>query len=417
MSTRAVKRKSSVLPKASKAKKGALVDNAVAKLHLKRDEGSILVFGNGDCGQLGLGLDVLEKSRPAAITELNDIIEVAAGGMHTVCITSDYKVKTFGCNDEGALGRDTSEEGSEAKPGEVDLPGKVVQVSAGDSHTSALLETGEVYVWGTFRDTHGSMGLIHKDIEKKPILLESKVKFTKVVSGSHHLVLLGVNKQVYTCGCGEQGQLGRLSLRTSSRDSRQGLSQLRNPSIVPLKGRLEALDIWAGLYCTFILDSKNNIQVFGLNNYKQLGVDAEGICFHPVVASSFSNQDWKMISGGEHHTIALDSEGSVYTLGRKEYGRLGLGADCEDAVKPTKVQIPDNAKCIDATCGSFASFAVTDDGKLYSWGMGSSQLGVGDEDDKVLPTLVTGKQLENKIVTQVAAGAQHTAILVRQKTS
>ena len=48
---------------------------------------------------------------------------------------------TWGCNDEGALGR-IVEDGDEFKPGVVDkLEGvKVVQVSAGDSHTAALTD-------------------------------------------------------------------------------------------------------------------------------------------------------------------------------------------------------------------------------------------------------------------------------------
>lgn len=61
------------------------------------------------------------------------------------------QIYTFGCNDEGALGRDTSEEGSEMVPGKVELTEKVVQVSAGDSHTAALTEDGAVFVWGSFR--------------------------------------------------------------------------------------------------------------------------------------------------------------------------------------------------------------------------------------------------------------------------
>lgn len=59
---------------------------------------------------------------------------------------------TFGCNDEGALGRSTSDqEDAEFTAGIVDLPGKVKQISAGDSHTAALLEDGSVFAWGTFR--------------------------------------------------------------------------------------------------------------------------------------------------------------------------------------------------------------------------------------------------------------------------
>ena len=36
-------------------------------------------------------------------------------------------------------------------PGKVDLQEKVVQVSAGDSHTAALTEEGRVFLWGSFR--------------------------------------------------------------------------------------------------------------------------------------------------------------------------------------------------------------------------------------------------------------------------
>lgn len=60
-------------------------------------------------------------------------------------------MSSFGCNDEGALGRDTSEEGSECEPGNVDLPSKAIQVTAGDSHSAALLDNGKVFAWGSFR--------------------------------------------------------------------------------------------------------------------------------------------------------------------------------------------------------------------------------------------------------------------------
>lgn len=36
-------------------------------------------------------------------------------------------------------------------PGKVPLEEKVIQVSAGDSHTAALTEAGTVYIWGSFR--------------------------------------------------------------------------------------------------------------------------------------------------------------------------------------------------------------------------------------------------------------------------
>ena len=59
---------------------------------------------------------------------------------------------TWGCNDEGALGRAA---GSEAfspglVQGELDTR-TVVQISAGDSHTAALTDDEDVWAWGVFR--------------------------------------------------------------------------------------------------------------------------------------------------------------------------------------------------------------------------------------------------------------------------
>ena len=46
-------------------------------------------MGQGDVGQLGLGEDVLEKNRPAAVNGIKDLVDVYAGGMHTVCLTAN----------------------------------------------------------------------------------------------------------------------------------------------------------------------------------------------------------------------------------------------------------------------------------------------------------------------------------------
>ena len=40
-------------------------------------------------------------------------------------------------------------------PGKVALNERVVQVSAGDSHTAALTDDGAVYIWGSFRVSRG----------------------------------------------------------------------------------------------------------------------------------------------------------------------------------------------------------------------------------------------------------------------
>ena len=41
--------------------------------------GVVLTVGQGDTGQLGLGEDIMERSRPALVKEVDKAVEVVAG--------------------------------------------------------------------------------------------------------------------------------------------------------------------------------------------------------------------------------------------------------------------------------------------------------------------------------------------------
>lgn len=70
--------------------------------------------------------------------------------MHTVALSNLGKVYTWGCNDEGALGR----EGPENQPLEVanTLKIPITNITAGDCHTIAYNEhLNQIYCWGLYR--------------------------------------------------------------------------------------------------------------------------------------------------------------------------------------------------------------------------------------------------------------------------
>ncbi|XP_067167538.1 regulator of chromosome condensation isoform X2 [Apteryx mantelli] len=337
----------------------------------RTEPGLVLTLGQGDVGQLGLGEDVMERKKPALVQLSEMIVQAEAGGMHTVCLSETGKIYTFGCNDEGALGRDTSAEGSEMKPGEVDLQEKVVQVSAGDSHTAALTDDGRVFVWGSFRDNNGVIGLLEPMKKSSvPVLLQLDAPVVKIVSGNDHLVMLTVDGDLFTCGCGEQGQLGRVPELFANRGGRKGLQRLLVPQRVPIKGRgnrgkMRFQDAFCGAYFTFAVTQEGHIYGFGLSNYHQLGTQGTEPCFSPQNLTSFKNstKSWVGFSGGQHHTVCMDSEG-----------------------------------------------------RAFAWGMGTNyQLGTGEEDDIWSPVEMTGKQLENRVVLAVSSGGQHTVLLVKDK--
>lgn len=80
----------------------------------------------------------------------NRILKIVCGGMHTVALSNQGKVYTWGCNDEGALGRP----GQENTPIEVSntLKIPITDITAGDSHTIAYNQSvNQIYLWGLYR--------------------------------------------------------------------------------------------------------------------------------------------------------------------------------------------------------------------------------------------------------------------------
>ncbi|XP_063968532.1 regulator of chromosome condensation-like [Lytechinus pictus] len=389
------------------------------------EPGVVLAFGQGDVGQLGLGEDIMERKKPTLVNldGAKRVVDVVAGGMHTVCITQDGEVYTFGCNDEGALGRDTSEDGSEFSSGKVSLDAKIIQATAGDSHTAALTEDGKVYAWGTFRDGTGPIGLTVDGLKKTPYLIPLDETFVQIASGNDHLCLLTNSGEIYTMGCGEQGQLGRIAECFSIRGGRKGVSILLEPSVVICKrvrgkGKVLFDGVWCSNYCTFArVKGAGVIYGWGLNNYHHLGLEDIKSWFTPQPIPSFNDIKVESISGGQHHSILLDKEGHMYANGRTNYGRLGLGEDCEESHIPTLISTVKTEKFTNIGCGASVSLGCTDTGDVYAWGMASNlQLGNGDEDEDLhVPTKITSKQLEVKKGIKVAAGGQHTVILAVEK--
>lgn len=145
---------------------------------------NVFVFGRGDAGELGLGRYVRRMLEPTLNPFLDanrpntfHAVQLACGQTHTVVLTVDNRIVTWGINENGALGRstywadelreeadgsadsDSSSEGEtnpfESTPTAIEsteFPPDTIftQVSAGAHCTFALTSTGSVFGWGTF---------------------------------------------------------------------------------------------------------------------------------------------------------------------------------------------------------------------------------------------------------------------------
>ncbi|KAG9330975.1 hypothetical protein JZ751_021416 [Albula glossodonta] len=387
-----------------------------------REVGQVLVLGQGDVGQLGLGEDVMERKKPALVSLPEGVLQAVAGGMHTVCLSETGNVSSAS-----------------------------TWTSLGEALRACRMSLQVLPVGGSVMDNNGVIGLLEPmkkcTVPVQVPLEEPVIKIASALSAhstdpsvalsahgtdpsvalsahgtdpsvalsahgtdpsNDHLVMLTLGGDLYSSGCGEQGQLGRVPERFANRGGRKGLRKYpthsqnapphcRHPKIkhhtavTPEHSSTLPSPQNTAAHCpyfTFAVSKEGHVYGFGLSNYHQLGTSSTNTCFSPVKLTAFKNSttSWVSFSGGQHHTVCLDSEGKVYSLGRAEYGRLGLGQGAEEK-----------------------SLA-------FAWGMGTNlQLGTGEEDDEWSPILMSGKQLENRAVLSVSSGGQHTVLLVKDK--
>eukprot|EP00884_Botryococcus_braunii_P000003 jgi/Botrbrau1/10002/Bobra.0012s0091.1 len=410
-------------------------------------EGFVYVTGTGDCGQFGMGEDIIEALRPKQSPVLDAlVVQVAAGGMHSVALGADGAVYTTGVNDEGALGRKTGGElwqKSELLPeggvtetetwSRVDVPtvhGPVVQVSAGDSHTVALTAQGFLYGWGTYRDSSGVFGFSPKEhIALLPTLVYSPKSLdeqvVKVDSGADHTVALTREGTLLSWGTGQQGQLGRIGERLPSRGLKELLLQPHPILFAKGKHKEEIIDFACGTYSTFVLrkaagTEETQVYAFGLNNYGQLGFESEALVRTPEkLPQALLAQNLTQVAAGEHHSLAKTVEGKVLAWGRPTYGRLGR-ADvnvASDDPCPNAAEVSPDAFEGEVITSIFAGPTVsggfTKDGRVFLWGGNTTyQLGKGNDDsDSTCPTLLKFRTEVLKPLS-LAFGGQHALLLL-----
>lgn len=450
-----------------------------------KETGDVMVVGNGDCGQLGLGEeddDCRDSLKMVVVASLGAerVTSVACGGMHAVVLTLDGKLWTWGCNDDGVLGR----EGNESEPGRVEgalaaLP--VQAVSCGDSHTAALTRDGRVFTWGTYKDSNGYIGY---SPDKQKATAPEEVVMAAVAGGGIKMIASGVDHTValakdgrsaYAWGCGEHGQLGKQVTwekatkkkhllpsklhvapavpGVSSAEERMGhvlndnfrayvrkmvdadgacdlteacesyLDHKRQIGAPPAGGAAVAADalplkgVYCGAYHTFFLTESENVYACGLNNMGQLGLGSLEPVFTgtPTLVEALEGEGVCQLVGGEHHSLALTSEGAVFAFGRGDNSQLGLGDGEEQHLSPVKVQGLAGVPIRKLTCGSNQNFAVAKSGDLYAWGFGEmGQLGNGKAGDEPTPMLIEPAELAGRAVLHATSGGQHSVLLTMQ---
>lgn len=119
-------------------------------------------------------------------------------------------------------------------------------------------------------------------------------------------------------------------------------------------------------HCVAVTTKDNKMLLYGGNAYGQLGNNSKNgqkIFSDPFI---LSKNEWKMISFGAGHTLGIKNDGSLWSWGTNDSGRLGNGTIDAGNFLPKQIGSDKDWDLISA--GTWHSLALKKDGTLWGWG-------------------------------------------------
>jgi alpha-tubulin suppressor-like RCC1 family protein len=308
--------------------------------------GKVYVMGNGSRTVLGddalpyvfsfVPLPTSRSGRPVDLT----CVQVACGHHHSLLLTDDGKVWSWGGSSEGQLGRmifapavpaptgRRVKEKNGSKPAQIFgalRNHSVVQIACGPTCSFAVTSEGKLFSWGSSAD--GMLGLAehHGGNRRMPMnKSENPLQVTalaghhvvKVSCGNRHMLALDAAGRVYACGFGGYGRLGL-------KDTRDRFE----PELVVNLAHIPCRDIAAAADHSLVLSMNDDVFWWGRDGVK---TDGKRI---PQTMNELSGLGVVKLAAGRGINFALTSTGQVWVWGQSPHKEcFGVGSN------PTNLQ-------------------------------------------------------------------------------
>jgi alpha-tubulin suppressor-like RCC1 family protein len=320
---------------------------------------------------------------PFQETGLTEVIQVSAGGLHSLALRSDGTVWAWGNNFFGQLGNGYSCVCSIGTPAQVAGLTGVIQVAAGAIHSLALRSDGTVWAWGD--DGTGSD-------RSTPAQVTGLTGVTKISAGDRFSLALRSDGTVWAWGANQAGQLGNGTTANS-------------PVPVQVTGLSQVTGISAGVDASLAtrttgITALTSVWTWGGNASGQLGDGTFTSHLAPERVTGINTPYIAGISAGHNFAVVLGTDGSAWGWGADESGELDNTPTSNPVSRP--VQMTGAGSGITQLSAGFDHvLALKSNGTVRAWGGNSEgQLGNGSTTSTTGPVQVSGLTG----VSQVSAG-------------
>ena len=336
-----------------------------------------------------VAVSIESSGNPARIVAINSLREAYWQGDGIYLAINDYNVDS-----PVQVGSDTDWES-------VSIGG----IASNVPHTLALKTNKTLWTWGA--DTYGNLGLGNVAGGARDRSTPTQVPAgSGPANGSWNLVAGGYNfaygidtsNVLWTWGYNYTG--GGLGLGVATAgfyNTPQRVTKARSFTHVEL-----GYDATAQ-YTTVAIDSLNNeTWSWGGGTMGLGGMQTTTVYASPSLVPTSS---WSAISIGDSHSVAIKTDGSLWTWGSNSAGQLGTNSTLASRVIPGQIMTGSSFSVVSAGLSHSAAIDVV--GRLFIWGLGSvGRLGTNDTFNRSSPTVIAS----DKSWVAVAAGSHTVAV-------
>lgn len=329
---------------------------------------------------------------------------VALGDAHTCAIKDDGTVWCFGSNSFLQLGNSSFGAPDSATPVQISGFGAgrtAVQVAAGERHTCALLDNGEVWCWGGNGNLElGSGSGSQADPVQVP--LGTGITASRIFVGGRVSCALTSDNRLTCWGQNHKGQIGNGTVQLSGGTAPAAVSNIPTsfvPAHVDPGGRHVCAAATGGaVWC------------WGDDDRHQLATAADNTLAVNVPGPADSVTAARTVATGLEYSCAVLTDDTVSCWGRNHLAQLGRGS-VTPAVTAAPGAVSIGAAVSKVAAGKAFACALTTAGAVWCWGENTAGQ-VGDAtagSPRLAPAQVSN--LGGTAVDLVAGGAHACAVL------
>jgi alpha-tubulin suppressor-like RCC1 family protein len=292
--------------------------------------------------------EILHLPSPTNPQAHSEVSQVALGSSFALFLSKDGRLFSWGKNNWGQLGRGDNAE----QPGlhSVKLPeedSEIRSIHCGGTFSAVVTKNGTLYAWGgnTYcqlaQGDHTGRYIPTKVFNLPPVSL--------LACGWAHSLALCEDGVLYGWGYNEDGQVGPPS------------------ETVPLPSPIEIPEPFTKICCgschNFGITKNGDLYSWGWNHVGQQGIHTTN---ERATSPTFSRGGVRAVVASDAWSMILTEEGTLATTGQNTDGELGVVITASST--HLFLKIPDLENVISFGCGYRLGYAITSNGKFYSWG-------------------------------------------------